>query len=75
MTKSQEAFGRLQRAILLAFLIVISLPIVLLVLLALLTAVMVFAVLAAANIVLRRLVHLLPRRDGRSNVRVIRRVE
>jgi len=67
--------GWLRRIVLLAFLIVIGLPVVLLVLLALLTAALVFTILAATNMIVRGLSGFLPRRDGRSNVRVIRRVE
>lgn len=63
------------RFALIAFLIVIGLPILLLLFLALIVATIVFGVLALANAVLIRLRGALPRDDGRANVRVIRRVE
>jgi hypothetical protein len=63
------------RIALMAFLIVIGLPLFLLFLLALLTAIVIFSVLALANALVMAVRGALPRRsDGRENVRVIRRV-
>ena len=61
------------RAAALAFAIVIGLPLLLLFLLALLAATIVFAALWGANRVFAGLRGLLPRSDGRENVRVITR--
>ena len=63
------------RAATMAFVIVIAIPIILLVMFALLVGVFVFAVLAALNLLLTRISPRLPRRDGRENVRVIRRLD
>ena len=58
---------------LIRFLLVVALPVLLLVVLALVVATLVFTVLWLANKVLELLRPVLPRRDGRENVRVIRR--
>jgi hypothetical protein len=57
----------------LAFILVLGLPIVALSVLAVFAAIVVFSILAAVNILMTRLRWVLPRNDGRSNVRVIRR--
>ncbi len=62
------------RIALMAFLIVIGLPIFLLLLLAIFAAVVIFSVLAVVNAIVMKVKGGLPRRpDGRENVRVIRR--
>lgn len=53
--------------------LVIAVPFVLLVLLALLAGVVVFGALALVNVVVAWVRGVLPRHDGRENVRVIRR--
>ncbi|HRP63869.1 MAG TPA: hypothetical protein PK400_11285 [Phycisphaerales bacterium] len=63
------------RIALMAFLIIVGLPILLLLLFALLVATIVFVILALINAVLVRLRGAMPRNDGRENVRVIRRAE
>lgn len=65
----------LARAVVWAFLIVVALPLLLLMIIALLVATIVFGVLWLVNKVLLLLRPVLPRRDGRENVRVIRRVD
>ena len=65
--------GWITRVALLIFLLVVGLPILLLLVLAVVFAAVVFGVLALVNAALVRLRAALPRRDGRSNVRVIRR--
>ena len=65
----------LARAVVWAFLLVVALPVLALLLLALLVATIVFGVLWLANKVLLLLRPVLPRRDGRENVRVIRRTD
>ncbi len=65
--------GWITRIALLIFLLVVGLPILLLLVLAVVFAAVVFGVLALVNTALVRLRAALPRRDGRSNVRVIRR--
>ena len=61
------------RAALLVFLIVVGLPLLALFLVALFLATIVFAVLAGVNFVLLKIRGILPRNDGRENVRVIQR--
>ena len=61
------------RAALVVFLIVIGLPLMLLFLLALLLAVIVFTALAGVNFIIAKVRGILPRSDGRENVRVIQR--
>jgi hypothetical protein len=63
------------KAATLVFLLVVGIPILLLVLLALILATAVFAVLWGVNRVLAGFRGVLPRNDGRENVRVIRRVD
>lgn len=63
------------RLALMAFLIVIALPIVLLLLLAFAAAVVIFAVLTIAKAILNAGRGVLTRSDGRENVRIIRRSE
>ena len=63
----------ISRAVLVTFLLVIGIPIFLLVLLALLVATVVFALLWGANALMTKMRGVLPRRDGRQNVRVIQR--
>ncbi len=65
--------GWITRVALLTFLLVVGLPILLLLVMAVIFAAAVFGVLALVNVVLVRLRGALPQRDGRSNVRVIRR--
>lgn len=65
--------GWVTRFALMTFLIVISLPILLLVLLAIVASVIVFGILAGVNALVARIRGGLPQRDGRENVRVIRR--
>lgn len=63
------------RVALLAFFLVIGLPILLLVLLAVFAAVVMFSILALANAAVMWVKGRLPQRDsGRENVRVIRRM-
>jgi hypothetical protein len=62
------------RFALLAFLLVIGLPLAILFLLALLAATLVFGALALASAAGMWLRGKLPRRDGRENVRIIRRI-
>ena len=61
------------RFALMTFIIVIGLPIFLLVIFALLAATFVFALLAGINFCLYKVRGVLPQKDGRENVRVIRR--
>lgn len=61
------------RLALLSFFIVVVLPIMLLVFIAVAAMVLVFGSLAAVNVLFNKLKNLLPTRDGRSNVKVIRR--
>ncbi len=61
------------RVALVTFLLIVGLPVLLLLGVAILAAVGVFFVLAAGHFLLRKVQGLLPARDGRSNVRVIRR--
>ena len=61
------------RVTMLVFLVVVGLPLLLLILLALFAATVVFFALAAVNFVLSRFRRILPRDDGRQNVRVIER--
>ncbi len=61
------------RATLIAFLLVIGAPILLVLLLALLVGVVVFGVLAGVNRVVTGVRGVMPRDDGRENVRVIQR--
>ena len=63
----------LTRVALVTFLLIVGLPILLLVSVAILAAVVVFFGLAAGHLLLRKVRGLLPARDGRSNVHVIRR--
>ena len=65
--------GWLGRAVLLTFILVIAVPIFLLVALALLAAMAVFAVLFSVNYLAMKIRGALPKRDGRENVRVIER--
>ncbi len=65
--------GWITRAALLTVLLVVGLPILLLLVMAVIFAAAVFGVLALVNAALVRLRGALPQRDGRSNVRVIRR--
>jgi hypothetical protein len=67
--------GWIVKATVFAFLLVVGVPVVLLLLLALLVAGLLFAVLWGANALVRRLKGLMPQRDGRENVRVIRRID
>jgi hypothetical protein len=67
--------GWIKRWALLAALIVIGVPIFLLVMLAVMAGVLVFGGLAAGNALANRIRGLMPRSDGRSNVRVIQRAE
>ena len=55
------------------FLLVVGLPILLLIGLAIFAATIVFTSFALVNVALIRLRGILPKRDGRSNVRVIKR--
>ena len=59
------------RIALTTFLLVLAIPIVLLVLFATIAGALVFAALASAYVLVGRFRQLLPRRDGRSNVKVI----
>ena len=61
------------RAAMVAFIIVIAVPILLLVGIALIAATLVFGVLALINSIIRRIRGDGVRNDGRENVRVIRR--
>ncbi len=61
------------RATLLVFLVVVGLPLLMLFLLALCAATIVFGVLAGVNFILLKIRGVLPRNDGRKNVRVIER--
>ncbi len=61
------------RLVLLSFFIVVVLPIMLLVFIAVAAMILVFGSLAAVNVLFSKLKNLLPTRDGRSNVKVIRR--
>ena len=61
------------RLALVIFLLVVGLPILLLIGLAIFAATIVFTGFALVNLALVRLRGTLPKRDGRSNVRVIRR--
>lgn len=63
------------RVALLVAAMVIMLPIVLLTMLALMLGIIVFGVLAGASVIVTRLRGLMPRADGRENVRVVRRAE
>ena len=65
--------GWLGRAVLMTFILVIAIPIFLLVMLALIVASVVFAVLFCVNYVFMKARGILPKRDGRENVRVIQR--
>jgi hypothetical protein len=58
-----------------AALIVLIVPVVLLGMLALVAGVVTFTILAAASLLLARVRKLMPRDDGRANVRVIERIE
>jgi uncharacterized membrane protein HdeD (DUF308 family) len=62
----------LARAVVWAFLLVVALPVLLLLFVALLVATVVFGVLWLVN---QALLLVRPRRDGRENVRVIRRAD
>jgi hypothetical protein len=61
------------RAALLCFVALVALPVILLVLLAFAAAFVLFAILAGVNVVLNAFRGVLPRSDGRENVRVIQR--
>ena len=61
------------RLALLIFLLIVGLPILILVGLAIFAATIVFTGFALMNVALIRLRGILPKRDGRSNVRVIKR--
>jgi hypothetical protein len=61
------------RLALMCFLVLVALPIVLLVLAAFFVAMLLFGVLAGVNVVLNAVRGVLPRSDGRENVRVIQR--
>ena len=63
----------LTRVALVTFLLIVGLPVLLLVGVAILAAVVVIFGLAAGHFLLAKVQGLLPARDGRSNVRVIRR--
>jgi len=67
--------GWIVKATVFAFLLVVGVPVVLLLLLALFVAGLLFTVLWGANALVRRLKRLMPQRDGRENVRVIRRID
>ena len=61
------------RLVLLIFMLVVGLPLLLLAIVAVIAATIVFTGLALINAGVARLRGLLPKRDGRSNVRVIKR--
>ena len=61
------------RAVVLTFLLILAIPIAMLFMLALLGGLLVFAVLVAVNAVLNGFRNVMPARDGRENVRIIRR--
>lgn len=65
----------ISRAALLVFVLVIGIPILLLALLAVFAAVVVFGMLSLFHGLTTRLRGLMPRNDGRANVRVMHRVE
>jgi uncharacterized membrane protein required for colicin V production len=67
--------GWIVRTTALVFLLVIGVPILVLLVLAILAALVVFSVLWGVNRLLGGLRGILPRRDGRENVRVIRRID
>ncbi len=70
--------GWIGRLAMLTVILIIALPILLLVMIALLAGVLVFSILAGFNALLgraKRSINGFPRRDGRSNVRVISRSE
>jgi len=67
--------GWIVKATVFAFLLVVGVPVVLLLMLALFVAGLLFAVLWSINALIRRLKGLMPQRDGRENVRVIRRID
>lgn len=67
--------GWVRRLTLLAFLVVVGIPIALLFLLASFVALLTFGVLAGAHLLSTKVRALMPRRDGRENVRVIQRRE
>ena len=63
------------RITVLAFLLVIGIPVGLLILGAILAAALIFGVLVLVNGLMMKIRGLLPKRDGRKNVRVIRRID
>ena len=63
------------RLTVLTFLIVVGIPIALLILGAVFAAAIIFGVLVLFNSLLMKIKRLLPKRDGRQNVRVIRRID
>lgn len=63
------------RVALAVFFVILAIPIVLLLLIAFLAALVIFSMLAIVNACLNAVRGLGPRRDGRDNVRVIRRPE
>jgi uncharacterized membrane protein required for colicin V production len=67
--------GWIVRTTSLVFLLVIGVPILVLLVLAILAALVVFSILWGVNRLLGGLRGILPRRDGRENVRVIRRID
>jgi len=63
------------KATALAFILVVGVPIVLLILLALVVASVLFAILWGVNQIILGFKGFLPEREGRKNVRVIRRID
>lgn len=63
--------GYAWRAAVVTFLLILTVPVILFILAALLIAMVVFSALGLAGAIVQRLRGALPRRDGRENVRVI----
>jgi hypothetical protein len=71
MVRSQPSW--IHRWVATLFLLVLALPIVLIALLALFGAALLFIILVIVNTILRAFRNVMPRRDGRKNVKVIER--
>lgn len=63
------------RLTVLTFLLVIGIPVAVLILAAILAAGIIFGLLVLANNLVMKIKGMLPKRDGRENVRVIRRID
>lgn len=61
------------RAALMCFVVLVALPVIALILLAFAVAFVLFAILAGVNVIVNAFRGVLPRSDGRENVRVIER--